>query len=119
VLREEAVREGCITTADLAARKGQMVRTAGVLAAARRIVTFRDRLMQFVTLEDEHGLVEAVLFPQAYAALSGPVTNPGPFLVEGVAVEDHGDIHVQVSKMTPFFLRAQPYGPSPSPPLDR
>jgi hypothetical protein len=40
-------------------------------------------MMQFVTLEDEFGLVEAVLFPHANDSLGDPVRNPGPFVVEG------------------------------------
>ena len=79
VLRDEAARVGCITTAELAARRGEKVRIAGLVAAARRLVTRGGRIMQFVTLEDEHGLVETVLFPEVYASLQDPVTTPGPF----------------------------------------
>ena len=66
--------------------------------------------MQFVTFEDEYGLLEAVLFPETYTALGDPVTNPGPFLVAGRVAEDHGEIHLLVSEVTPFYRRPQPYG---------
>jgi DNA-directed DNA polymerase III PolC len=110
VLREEAVRAGCITTAELASRVGRFVRVAGVVAATRRLATRGAQIMQFVTLEDECGLVEAVLFPAAYASLEDPVTNPGPFLVGGRVEEDHGDLQLVVSEVRPFHRRPWPYG---------
>jgi DNA-directed DNA polymerase III PolC len=110
VLREEAVRAGCVTTSELAARTGQFARIAVVVAATRRLATRDGQLMQFVTFEDEYGLVEAVLFPGTYASLGDPVTNPGPFLVGGRVAEDHGDLHLIVSDLTPFYRRPRPYG---------
>jgi DNA polymerase III alpha subunit len=62
VLRDEAERVGCVTTAELPARRGEKVRIAGLVAVARRLVTRDGRIMQFVTLEDEHGLVEQCCF---------------------------------------------------------
>jgi DNA polymerase-3 subunit alpha/error-prone DNA polymerase len=110
VLREEALRAGCVSTAELPARKGQFTRIAGVVAASRRLATRGGKIMQFVTFEDEHGLVEAVLFPEAYASLGDPVSNPGPYLVGGRVALDHGDLHLLVSELTPFHERPQPYG---------
>jgi DNA polymerase III alpha subunit len=108
VLRDEAARVGCITTAELAARRGEKVRIAGLVAAARRLVTRAGRIMQFVTLEDEHGLVETVLFPDVYASLQDPVTTPGPFIVGGRVEEDNGEAQLRVSEVIPFYLRPRP-----------
>jgi DNA polymerase III alpha subunit len=116
VLRQEAARAGCVTTAELATRLDRYARIAGVVAAARRLDTRGGRLMQFVTLEDELGLVEAVLLPGVYASLGDPVSSPGPYLVGGHVAHDHridgGDLHLVVADVTPFHLRARPYGRS-------
>ncbi|MFL5244785.1 MAG: DNA polymerase III subunit alpha [Gemmataceae bacterium] len=109
LLREEAQRAGCITTAELAEYKGKMARIAGLVAATRRLATRGGQIMQFVTFEDEKGLVEGVILPDAYAALGDPVTNPGPFLVSGRVAEDHDAIHLLVSEITPFHRRERPY----------
>ena len=69
--------------------------------------------MQFVTFEDEAGLIEAVLFPRTYQTLDDPVKNPGPYLVTGRVAEDHGDIHLIVSEVMPFHKRSRPYGKDP------
>ena len=68
--------------------------------------------MQFATFEDEHGLVEAALFPHTYAALDDPITNPGPYLVVGRVTVDHGDVLLKVTQVTPFYQRPAPYGKS-------
>src|SRR5207302_9155121 len=98
--------------AELPAGEGQFRLIAGVVAATRRLATRGGKIMQFVTFEDEHGLVETVLFPEAYAALGDPVSNPGPYLVGGRVAVDHGDVHLLVSEVTPFHRRPQPYGRS-------
>ena len=110
VLRAEAETVGCVTTADLPCRVGRVVRLACVVAATRRLATRGGHIMQFVTLEDEHGMVEAVLSPAAYAYLEDPVTSPGPFLVQGRVEEDHGDLQLLVSDVRPFYRRPGPYG---------
>jgi DNA-directed DNA polymerase III PolC len=109
VLREEAIQAGCVSTAELGGHAGRFVRLAGLVAATRRVGTRAREVMQFVTLEDEHGFIEAVLLPAAYARLGDPVTSPGPFIVGGRIEVDEADPHLVVSEVTPFHLRAWPY----------
>ena len=109
VLRQEAARAGCIQVVDLPANRAGVVRIAAVVAATRRLVTHARSVMQFVTFEDETGVVEAVLFPGTYAALRDPVTTPGPFLVTGRVEDDFGDVYLVASGVAPFHARAHPY----------
>ena len=109
VLRDEAARAGCIPTSELDARAGHDVRIAGLVAATRRVATRQGEMMQFATFEDEHGLAEAVLFPPTYSALGDPLTSPGPFLVSGRVTIEQGDVHLAVTDVVPFHLRARPY----------
>jgi len=104
VLRDEAARAGCVPIAELASRTGRTARVAGVVAATRRLAT-RNGPMQFVTLEDDTGLVEAVLFPATYTALRDPITTPGPYLLTGHVATDHGDVHLIASTLIPFHTR--------------
>jgi DNA polymerase-3 subunit alpha/error-prone DNA polymerase len=115
VLREETSRAGCIGTSELITRLGQTVRIAGLVAASRRLATQGGQVMQFVTLEDEQGLVEAALFPSAYGSHGDPITNPRPFLVAGRVAEDHGNIHLVLSEVMPFYRREHPYDRRPTP----
>lgn len=107
VLRAEAQRVGCVPIRDLALQTGRHVTVAAIVSASRRLVAKGGNVMQFVTLEDEHGLVEAVLFPHVYGYLGDPVQTPGPFLVSGRVENDHGELHLVVSGMKPFHQRAR------------
>ena len=109
VLRAEARAAGAVALADVAARVGRETRVAGIVAASRRLDARGGRRMQFVTLEDETGLVELVLLPGVFAALGDPVSSPGPFLVDGVVEDDHGDVTLTVTGVLPFHRRPSPY----------
>ncbi|MBZ5712289.1 PHP domain-containing protein [Nannocystis pusilla] len=109
ILRDEARRAGCITAREVPGRAGRQVRVAGLIAASRRHRDARGRTMQFVTLEDETGLVEAVVAADVYAALGDPIRNPGPVMLTGRAVVDRGHAHVDVSQVLPFHRRPRPF----------
>jgi DNA polymerase III alpha subunit len=113
VLRGEAARAGCVATSELGARAGERARVAGLVSASQRLETGGGR-MQFVTLEDEEGLVEAVIPPGAFAALGDPIESPGPFLVSGRVSADGGDVRLVVEDVQPFHRRPRPYEPSPA-----
>jgi len=105
VLRDEAARAGAVRIVDLAACAGRRVRVAAVVASSRRLAVEGGRLLQFVTLEDESGLVEARLAPPVHAALGDPITHPGPFLVDGHVRVERRDVQLQVAGVLPFHLR--------------
>jgi DNA polymerase-3 subunit alpha len=77
---------GLITSPAIPAHLGRTVSLAGMTATARQARTSDGRDMQFLTLEDEWGLVEVTLFagtcPQLIAL------GLGPYLATG-RVEDH------------------------------
>ncbi len=86
----------CRTT-DLPGRSGQEVRVAGVLFAERRARTKDGQFMKFISLEDEWGVVEAVLLPDAYQRLGGRLTTRGPYLVTGTVEDHYGAVSLLVS----------------------
>ena len=67
----------------LAASTGRRVRITGIMATSRVTVTAREEPMEFVTLEDEHGLFEAVLFPQVFRQCRRFLGTLGPYEVVG------------------------------------
>src|SRR5262249_35113249 len=70
------------------------VRVAGIVATARHTYTHDQRPLQFVTLEDTHGLVEVTLFPGHCPPL--PYLTIGPYVAMGT-VEDHHGVAVLVA----------------------
>jgi DNA polymerase III alpha subunit len=67
---------------------GARLTLRGWLAATRRARTEAGEWMRFLTLEDESGLAEAVLFPDVYRSDGARLVDRGPHCVTGV-VEDH------------------------------
>jgi DNA polymerase-3 subunit alpha/error-prone DNA polymerase len=99
LLREEARRLGCITTQEAAAMAGRRIKVAGILAATRKVRTSQGRTMQFITLEDEEGLLEGTLFPRDYQAYSARILTLGPYIAQGKVEVDHGAVNLSVSRV--------------------
>jgi error-prone DNA polymerase len=114
ILRREAERLGCIPSDQLREHVGRHISFAGVIAAARRVPLARAAVAQFLTLEDELGLVEARLSPAAYARLTARVSTPGPFLVQARALERQGAVYLAIDELVPFHERP-PIDPLTSP----
>ncbi len=107
LLRPEADRAGCLQIAAAAGRPtGSRLRLAVLIDAMRRVATGQGPL-QFLTLEDETGLLEAVLLPPTYRRLGERVVTPGPFLVEGKLQRQQGAMHLEVTAIAPFHERPE------------
>lgn len=106
VLRSEAERQGCVPSHRLREHVSEEVTFAGVIAAARSIPVAESDAAQFLTFEDEHGLVEARLAPANYDRLHAQITTPGPFLLQARVVERFGALHLSVRELLPFHQRA-------------
>ncbi len=77
----------------IAARVGDRIELAGLVAAAKHVVTGRGGLMQFITFEDEHGLFEVAVFPDMARELEH--LRLGPYLITGQVEERLGDITIR------------------------
>jgi DNA polymerase III alpha subunit len=67
-LAPAAARTGAVSAASLPGRIGRRVAVVGLPCAWRRVETKSGGPMLFMTLADESGLAECVLFPDAYRA---------------------------------------------------
>jgi DNA polymerase III alpha subunit len=75
----------------LEASAGKRVRLLGVMATSRIAETFKSEPMEFVTMEDEHGLFEVVLFPPVFRRCRAYIGTLGPYEVVG-KVESRYDV---------------------------
>jgi DNA-directed DNA polymerase III PolC len=85
-----------------AARHARGMRSASVrgwLAASRRVRTSDARWMRFLTLEDESGLVEIVLFPDVYERWGHLLVSRGPFLISGTAEDQLGAVTLHAERV--------------------
>jgi DNA polymerase-3 subunit alpha len=77
-----------ITTLEAATRSGQRACVAGVRQAGRRSKTARGDWMMFLTLEDLDGMLDVVVWPEAYRRSRQALATSGPLLVTGMLEMD-------------------------------
>ena len=65
------------------AAEGELIKIVGMISAKREVRTKRGELMAFVTLEDESGNVEGIVFPRTYRDVKDLMTLDTLMLVRG------------------------------------
>lgn len=78
---------------------GTRLRTAGIAIASRHHPTEKGEPMVFLTLEDEGGVVETTLFPDAYRRWGHALRDAGPFVAEGTVERHHGVATLTVERL--------------------
>jgi DNA polymerase III alpha subunit len=91
----------------LAAAGGRRVRLLGIMATARITVTAAAEPMEFLTMEDEHGIFEAVLFPAVYARCRRYIGTIGPYEVVGRVEERYGAAAIRAESVRPIPARVR------------
>ena len=81
-----------VPSCELPRHIGRVVRVAGVVATSRHTETVHGQTMQFVTLEDEWGLIEVTLFPGTCPPVA--YLRLGPYIATGIVEEQHGVVTV-------------------------
>ncbi len=79
---------------EMANHVGEQVTFVGWLVTMRRAVTKNHEYMKFLTLEDRHGVIEAVLFPDIYRQFGAHTQEAGCYRVTGRVDEEHGAVNI-------------------------
>jgi len=88
LLSEQIARSGAITTAEAVERVGQRVTIAGVRQTSRRSRTARGEMMMFLSVEDLFGMMDVILFPDAYKRAKTIASSNSPMLITGTVETD-------------------------------
>jgi DNA-directed DNA polymerase III PolC len=80
----ELRERNCVPSGRLGEMGGRRVRVGGWKVTGRTVRTKRGEIMRFLTVEDAEGLIECVLFPDAWSRLGDRLRGNGPFVLEGV-----------------------------------
>jgi error-prone DNA polymerase len=78
---------------------GRHVQMAGLLITGKVVHTKHGDPMEFLTFEDETGLVETTFFPQAYRRFCAVLDRSRPFILSGKVEEDFGALTLTVSRV--------------------
>ena len=85
-----------VKAGDLAQRIGQRVRMAGWLITGKVVHTRHGDPMEFLTFEDESGIVEATFFPETYRRFCHVLDRQRPFLLTGRVESNWGAVTLTV-----------------------
>jgi DNA polymerase-3 subunit alpha/error-prone DNA polymerase len=97
VLCESAVaRHHVVKAKDIARFAGRRVRCAGFLVTGKVVSTIQGEPMEFITFEDETGLMECTFFPETYRRFCHMLDHHRPYFIEGKAEEDYGAFTITV-----------------------
>jgi len=80
----------------------QMVRIGGVVSSTRRLITKKGDPMAFVQVEDLHGIVEVVVFPEAFAACEYLLIDDNPIFVQGEIQKDEKSVKILAESIIEF-----------------
>ena len=99
-LFQEPLRQcGVVKAVDLKKFTGRRVRVAGLLITGKVVSTKHGDPMEFLTFEDETGLVETTFFPQAYRRFCAILDRHRPYILSGKVDEDFGAVTLTVEKV--------------------
>jgi DNA polymerase-3 subunit alpha/error-prone DNA polymerase len=79
-----------VSAIDLPLYVGKRVRFAGWLVTGKVVTTKHGDPMEFLTFEDETGVVEATFFPEIYHRFCHMIDRQRPYLLTGKVEEDWG-----------------------------
>jgi error-prone DNA polymerase len=88
-----------VKAADLPRYLGRRVRLAGWLITGKVVTTKHGDPMEFLTFEDETGIVETTFFPQPYHRFCHMLDRARPYLLTGKVEEDWGAITLTVDRV--------------------
>jgi len=99
-LYTDAVRQaGAVKAAELPRRVGRRIRFAGWLITGKVVETKQGEPMEFLTFEDETGLVETTFFPEVYRRFCHLLDRERPYLLSGKVEEDWGAVTLTVEQV--------------------
>ena len=92
-------RAGAVKAVDVARRVGRPIRFAGWLITGKVVETKQGEPMEFLTFEDETGLVETTFFPETYRRFCHLLDRERPYLLSGKVEQDWGAVTLTVEQV--------------------
>ncbi|MGB5983733.1 MAG: DNA polymerase III subunit alpha, partial [Desulfobacterales bacterium] len=100
--REEMDSRRVVKARDLGRYVGGKIRFAGWLITGKLVRTRQGEPMEFLTFEDETGIVESTFFPAVYTRFCHLLDRGRPYLLAGEVEQDFGALTLTVHHVQPL-----------------
>ena len=107
---------GVVKAVELPRHLGKRIRLAGWSITGKVIATKHGDPMEFLTFEDETGIVETTFFPETYRRFCHMIDQRRPYLLTGKVEEDWGAITLTVDRVERIEPGRRLRAPNSSPP---
>jgi len=94
-----------VKASHIAEHVGQNVKMIGWPVTQKEVWTKDGLAMNFLTLEDETGLYETVIFPHVYDKYGKLLIDQQPLLVYGRVTNDEGAISVEIYRLSQYSIK--------------
>jgi len=91
---------GLVKMARVADQVGRRVRCAGWLLTGKLVSTRTGEVMEFLTFEDDTGMVETTFFPGTYRRYAHLLQSGRPYVLTGLVEEDYGAVTLTVEQVS-------------------
>ena len=81
---------------------GGVVRIGGLVQSTKTIKTKKNDLMAFVTIEDMHGAVEAIVFSRVFNDVRDLLVEDKPLLIQGQVQKDEQSVKILADTVIPI-----------------
>jgi DNA polymerase-3 subunit alpha len=81
---------------------GGVVRIGGLVQSSKMIKTKKGDLMAFVTIEDMHGAVEAIVFSRVFGQVRDLLVEDNPLLIQGQVQKDEQSVKILADTVIPI-----------------
>ncbi len=88
--------EGRVRACDMRRHAGRRIRFGGWLLTGKMVSTKTGEVMEFLTFEDETGLVEATFFPRVYQRYAAVLSSGCVYILQGEVEEEYGAVTLTV-----------------------
>jgi DNA polymerase-3 subunit alpha/error-prone DNA polymerase len=105
-------RHPVVKAKDLSHFAGRRVRCAGFLVTGKVVATIQGEPMEFITFEDETGLMECTFFPETYRRFCHMLDHQRPYVIEGKVEEDYGAFTITVDAVSRIDSNPHPVAAS-------
>lgn len=99
-----ALDDRVVKAKNVARFAGRRVRCAGFLITGKVVFTRQGEPMEFITFEDETGLLECTFFPETYRRTCHLLDPARPSVIEGQVEEDYGACTITVDRVNSLPL---------------